>query len=194
MRRFFAAFMALISLLALALVGCGEEEEQPAATDPLQAFRDGYAQIAAATTISQHIETKRGELVDYKKEKTYVAQSDGYTLTETVYTLNTLDSESDDPYKQETTTTTVARAEAFSSKLDLSAENFTVGFAVSGDTLTANVLEGRAGTFFGLGEEHAPMRNISLTMRLGSGKLTSMEISFVSGDNYSVHIATTFAY
>ena len=194
MKRFFVAVLAAVTLAMCTLVGCGETEEQPAGiVDPLQQYRDGYAQITSAQTISQTVEAKKNTLVNYKSEKEYVLADGSYTLTETVYTLNDLDSTSDAPYKSETTTKTVAKAETFAGKLKIDASYFAVGYTYEGGTLSASIPDEKAAEALSLSEGHAPMQGTTLVLSLSEGKLVSLKVSFTSGD-YSVLVQTTFAY
>ena len=196
MKKVLIALMALGMSLGI-LAGCatldpGKGPGKDPDKTPLGILETKYAKVTESTKITETVEIKSGELLQYRSEKTYTGTESGYTLEETTKRMNDLDAE--ELYTEtELPAREVAKAE-FTVKLDLDELYFSGEPEIEGDEVKLSVLDDSVERVLGLaGELPAPVHGLKLSMKTDETHVLGIGIAYASGSS-AVTITLTFAY
>ena len=186
MRKIVISVIA-IALSVMALVGCNIREEDK---NDLEWLKASYSKVGEASKIEESTEISAGSLVKYIRAKQYVKDGEEYKVSGTTKTLNEV-SENGDPYTETTDEpATVKKSEVYAMKMDLSESNFDE-HKLDENGLVGKITDGRLDEVLGLDESDA--ENATLTIKVENDKVTSVEITYLQGDD-SVKISLKISY
>ena len=192
MKKTILALTAISCLAAVMLTACTPEGEIIEQNNNFSAITEAYEKVYDAEKITREVEITDGSLIVYESVKTYELDGEEYAVTFTTKRLNDLTAE--EAYTVTEETTTAAKATEFTDSLDFKKEYFEDGYKLSETSFTATVKSEHVKDFLGIAEElPAATDEFKVTASLSSGKLTSFQATYLSG-NYNISITLSFEY
>lgn len=178
MKKLLLVLVVILSAIALAMVGCNNEEAEQQSADKFEAFTNAYSKVSEAIRVEQKTEIKENSLVVYVREKNYQKSGNEYTVTVKEKRLNDLSA--DKPYT-ETETSSTGQAGDFAGILKL-AESCFENFEITNDKLTVSVKSGKEGEVFP-GADLSGVKDLKLEMTVKSEKLSTLKITYLKAKN-----------
>ena len=177
----------LIAATAILLCACSEE------LTPIQVLQQKYNEISAATEITQKIEIKQGELLQYDRNVTYTKTEEGYNAVGEEKRLNSSQSDSDD-YLTVQEIDKQYTATSFVPSLTLNTDYFAADYRLEETKLSATVPNAHVKDVLQLpADVNAPTGDVKLEMNVSGERLQSISLSYVAGSS-TVTITLTFTY
>lgn len=183
--------LMMITLLfaAIALVACNTNEQ----LTPMQALQNKYNEITSASGIVQTITIKKGALMQFESEKTYLKTQDGYTVTGSEKRWN--NSSASEPFTTTPINEQVGTAVGAAPTLKLNASYFEEGFRLTETGLVATVKQQNVKDVFGVGDSDlkAPTSDLMLELSVSAERLASVRISYTSnGSNVVITLSMNY--
>lgn len=193
MKKLVIAAVAAAAMAATVAAGCKEEGKA------FSEYAEAYKNAAAATSVTEEIEIKNGQLTPYSYQKQYTATAEGYSYEYTEKKYNDIITGDEDLYSEDSGTGVVQKPQTAVLNLSLDSSLY-VSMTATGQTLTCEVSEEGVYAALSLADElPASISGAVITLTIDGDKLTALTVDYNSsleGEQtvYAVSITITFGY